>query len=52
MATKTKDDEELHVQEGLDGTATVELPEELLAEGGEVELKKEEPRAEEASEQG
>ncbi|CAB4131847.1 hypothetical protein UFOVP125_57 [uncultured Caudovirales phage] len=46
MATKTKDDEELHVQEGLDGTATVELPEELLAEGGEVELKKEEPRAE------
>lgn len=47
MATKTKDDEELHVQEGLDGTATVELPEELLAEGGEVEPKKEEPRAEE-----
>jgi len=46
MATKTKDDEELHVQEGLDGTATVELPEELLAEGGEVEDKKEEPRSE------
>lgn len=46
MATQTKDDEELHVQEGLDGTATVELPEELLAEGGEVALKKEEPRAE------
>ncbi len=46
MATKTKDDEELHVEEGLDGTATVELPEELLAEGGEVEDKKDEPRAE------
>lgn len=46
MATQTKDDEELHVKEGLDGTATVELPEELLAEGGEVEPKKEEPRAE------
>lgn len=46
MATQTKDDEELHVQEGLDGTATVELPEELLAEGGEVAPKKEEPRAE------
>jgi hypothetical protein len=39
MATKTKDDEELHVQEDVDGTATVELPEELLAEGGEVESK-------------
>ena len=47
MATKPKDDEELHVQEGLDGTATVELPEELMAEGGEVEEKKEEPRAQE-----
>ena len=41
MATKTKpkEDEDLHVQEDVDGTATVELPEELLADGGGVESK-------------
>ena len=48
MATKPEKDEELHIEEGQDGTATVELPEGLLpAEEGE-----EKPEPPQASDDG
>jgi len=39
MATKPEKDEDLHVEEGQDGTATVELPEDILPDEAPQEAK-------------
>jgi len=39
MATKLEKDEDLHVEEGQDGTATVELPEDILSDEAPQEAK-------------